>query len=288
MDTSNIAVTLGTLPGVKSFAEAFGVSREMGFSAFALFVGGKTHSGTTWDDLDDAAHAELSALRDTMARGAVHAPFTDLPLVSPNPGIEREAMRQITNAVRVAGVLRCEVVTVHAYQSKLMPVEESMPRLVAALRTLGDVAAASGVRIGVENVLNLPTPNEQVGLIDRVDHPAVRATLDTGHTNYWFQRDSLPLLPHNDGAAWYNARLMRIMDALGDRIIHVHLQDTALPEMTDQHLPLGMGMIDLAAVLARLHARNYTGLLELEQRFTSREQVAATRDRLLAAMPMPT
>ena len=285
MDASNIAVTLGTLPGAHSFAEAFGVSRELGFSAFALFVGGKTHSGTTWDDLDDAAHAELLTLRDTMARGAVHAPFTDLPLVSPNPGIEREAMRQITNAVRVAGILRCEVVTVHAAQSKAMPLEESMPRLVANLRTLGDVAAEVGTRIGVENILNLPTPDEQVGLIDRVDHPAVRATLDTGHTNYWFQRDGLPRLPLDDGAAWYNARLLRIMDALGDRIIHVHLQDTALPEMSDQHLPLGMGMIDFAAVLARLHARNYTGLLELEQRFTSREQVAASRERILTMLP---
>lgn len=223
-----------------------------------------TAPGFDWDSLDEGTREHLIVARRGFARAAIHAPVWDLPIVSCNPSVESEAMRQNLSTIRAAGALALEVVTVHAVPRGWVQEDAFMKRLVANLRVLGEEAERQGTRVGVENVHFPADPGEHADLLSRVDHPAVGATVDVGHVALWFLRDGIARLPEPDGADWFNDRLLRLIDSLGERIVHMHLQDIALPEMNDQHLPPGRGIIDFDAVIKRLGGWGYEGLLELE------------------------
>jgi sugar phosphate isomerase/epimerase len=250
--------------------------------------------GFFWGELEDADQEELIAARSTFARGAIHAPVADLPLVSSNPYVEREAMRQMHVSIAAAGVLDLEVVTVHPTRpnSNFLPKDQIIDRLVTNLRALGDKAQQHGTRIGVENLYYPATADEHARLLELIDHPAVGATIDTGHIHNWFQRDGVVQLPEHDGAVWFNARLLELIDRLGERIFHLHVDDIALPRMYDQHLPAGRGMIDFEAVVRHLRHWGFTGLLEPEHNFFGEPEQEASEARahmegVLAATATP-
>jgi len=155
------------------------------------------------------------------------------------------------------------VVTVHAVPRGRIPEPEFTERLVANLRALGDEARHAGVAIGVENVAYPADPDEHAGLLEAVDHPAVGATLDVGHVALWLKRDGIPAAAGPDGPARYNERLLALIDRLGRRIVNVHVHDVRAADLRD-HRAVGRGIIDVPAVIARLRALAYPGLLELE------------------------
>lgn len=268
MDEHSIAIATASLPGFE-LTDALGVARRLGFDAVCfLGAAGARHSGGLlpgffWDELDGPARARIRAAYAPFRRGLIHAPFHDLPLISTNPYVEREAVRQVAMAIDAAGALGLDVVTVHAAPAGRIPPEEFGARLKATLRLLGDSAAAAGCRIGIENVAYPCDPDEHADLLDAVDHPNVGATLDVGHVAMWFKRDGIFGLPGDSAAQLYNNRLLDLLDRLGDRIVNVHVHDVRADDLRD-HRAVGRGIVDFRAVIQRLRRYGYQGLLELE------------------------
>lgn len=289
MDARNIAVSVPRLSN-GSLADSIAQAKALGFSAITF--GGVPSADTSslsffWDDLDEERRAALLAVREQFERAVIHAPFVDLPLVSANTYIERESLRQILGSVRAAGALQLEVVTVHTgLRHDNIPTDEFMRRLVTNLRTLGDAAAEHGTMIGVENWRFPADPDEHDALLQAVDHPAVAATVDLGHIAYWYKRDGINRLADETAVAEYNARLLSLIDRLGERVIHVHAHDV-LPADISDHNPVGSGIIDFEAVVDKLEQIGFNGLLMLEVKDdgSSYESVVSnSRARLLQAM----
>jgi len=289
MDASNIAVSVSKLSD-NSLNDAVLRAQAIGFSAITF--GGTPRSDTSslsfsWDDLDEEGRATMLATREEFDRAVIHAPFVDVPLVSVNPYIERESLRQVLSAVHAAGALRLEAVTVHAgLRHDSIPEDEFMRRLVTVLRRLGDAAAEHGTTIGVENWRYPADPDEHDALLAVVDHPAVGATVDLGHIAYWYKRDGISSLAGKTAVDEYNARLLSLIERLGERIVHVHAHDVRQSDIDDHH-PVGDGIIDFDAAIGKLIEIGFDGLLLLELKVdlsNYEAAVSSSRDRLLQAM----
>ena len=278
MDRSHVALATACLPE-RTLTEAIDTARALGFQALGMTGGtGSRHSGGLlpgfyWDELDSDERATLVEQVATFKRGAIHAPFHDLPLISVNPYVEREAARQTLVAIEAAGALGLEVVTVHAVPAGRLPETEFWSRLVRTIRALGDAAEEAGTRIGIENVRFPSSPDEHVELLERVDHPRVGATLDLGHIAFWFNHDGVSGLPIPEAADLYNSRLLTQINRLGDRIFNVHTHDVRAADLRD-HRGVGRGIIRFDAVIERLEGLGYDGLLELELEEADAEEAA--------------
>ena len=198
-------------------------------------------------------------------------------MISTNKYVEQEAIRQITWSIQAASELNLEIVTVHAARPNRMPHDEVLSHAVSNLRVLGDEAEKHGVRIGLENVIYPSDPDEYVELLDAIDHPAVGATLDIGHIAFWLKRDGIAHLEGPTGAAFYNDCLARMIDQLGNRIIHLHIHDIRLPDIRD-HRAVGRGIIDFGMLIQRLRALGFNGMLEFE--LEEPDDVQASEDSL--------
>jgi sugar phosphate isomerase/epimerase len=183
-------------------------------------------------------------------------------------------------AIRAAGALSLELVTVHCVPAGRIPLDEYWGRLIPILRGLGEAAERAGTRIGIENTHFPTTPDEHVELLARVGHPRVGATVDLGHIAFWFKREGTAGLPGDEARQRYNERLLLLLDRLGDRVFHIHAHDVRAADLRD-HRTIGTGIVDLGAVVARLAERGYGGLFELELEEEQPEEAASiSRDRL--------
>jgi sugar phosphate isomerase/epimerase len=268
MNDMKIALAAVSLPN-RSLDDALAIAARQEYEAICIFgATNMRHSGGLlpgffWNELDNDERQKLKKSLSPFNAGAVHAPFQDLPLVSTNKYVEQEAIRQIVWSIQAASELNLEIVTVHASRPNRMPEAEVLSRAVNNLRILGDEAQKYGVRIGLENVIYPTDPDEYVELLDAIDHPAVGATLDTGHIAFWLKRDGITHLEGPTGAAFYNDCLARMIDQLGQRIIHLHVHDIRLPDVRD-HRAVGRGIIDFGMLVQRLRALEFEGMLEFE------------------------
>lgn len=270
MDITNLALPLTRWAAAANIERAvervhgLGVTATTFMGAPAPFISGEPALSGFWPDLDAATRAATLALRQRFARAVIHAPFRDVPLVSENPYIEREAHRQLHAAIEAAGALNLEIVTVHAAQPLAgLSQEEHRERIVAALQMLGDAAAQAGTRIGLENWRYPCEPDEHVRILEEVDHPAVGATLDVGHIVYWYQRDGILSLPDPTDQAEYHQRLYRFIDGLGPRIWHVHMHDVRAADLAD-HRGVGRGFLNIEGIIERLARQRFDGVILFE------------------------
>lgn len=100
-----------------------------------------------------------------------------------------------------------------------------------------------------------------VELLDR--YPAAEMTLDTSHA----------LLAGIDEAG--TAEFCRTN---ADRIAHLHLVDTRGGD--DEHLPVGMGIVDVATVFAGLADAGWAGTATLEVGTTDFDTIALAKDHV--------
>jgi sugar phosphate isomerase/epimerase len=289
MDARNVAASIRRLSD-ESLDDAVARAKALGISAITF--SGTPNSdpsslGFFWPDLTESERALLLEVRDQFERAVIHAPFVDTPFVSVNPYIERESLRQVLGSIEAAGALRLEVVTIHAgIPHYTIPDDEFIRRLVPILRRLGDAAAENGTTIGVENWRYPADPDQHSTLLDMVDHPAVCATVDLGHVAYWYKRDGINSLTGQTAHDEYNARLLSLIDRLGERIVHIHAHDVHPADIGD-HNPVGSGIIDYDAVIGRLERIGFDGLLLLEVKPNGEPYesvVVSSRDRLVQAM----
>ncbi|MCD4655046.1 sugar phosphate isomerase/epimerase [bacterium] len=91
--------------------------------------------------------------------------------------------------------------------------------------------ADMGVKIVMENIVD-DTPEFLRRVHDTVDHPNFKLCLDTGHVNVWSE-----------------SGMDEWLAGLGNRISHIHVHNN--DGLTDQHLGLDQGTLDLKTLMGR-------------------------------------
>jgi sugar phosphate isomerase/epimerase len=119
--------------------------------------------------------------------------------------------------------------------------------LVEGVRRTADYAAEQGVIVGFEPepgmfVDNLTGYDE---LISRVNHPAVKLTLDIGHV-------------HCQG----EGPIADVIRRYANQLVNVHLED--MRRGVHEHLMFGEGEIDFAPVFVALREVDYRGGVQVE------------------------
>lgn len=126
---------------------------------------------------------------------------------------------------------------------------EQWRKLVNVLRYLGDYAADRNVRIALETHGGLTRNGSfALKLLQAVDHPAVGLNYDTG--NIYYYNDGLD--PAED------------VKQVADRIVQVHLKDTAGGKGEWQFCALGEGRVNFPAIIPVLNAAGFHGPYSLE------------------------
>lgn len=173
----------------------------------------------------------------------VHLPYR-LDPGSPHEHVREGAIRELRAAVDAAVELGAEKGVFHAEtksHAAAWPATELREALYDTVRRVGDHARDRGFEACVEN---LKSPAFDAGdFPDLFGATEAAACLDTGHA----------FVTGQDAAA--QADLLR---AHGDRISHVHLNETR-QEDDDEHLPVGMGRIDFGAIAAALRDVDWSG-----------------------------
>ena len=125
--------------------------------------------------------------------------------------------------------------------------DSAMTRLVDGLHPVLDYAAELSVVIGFEPEpgMFIDTMAKYDQLVQRIDAPHFRLTLDVGHLH------CLGETPLADYIARYATRL-----------VNVHLED--MHRGVHEHLPFGEGEIDFVPVLRAFQQANYRGGLHVE------------------------
>ena len=116
-------------------------------------------------------------------------------------------------------------------------------------RFLGDYAEAHGVRLAFEIHEGMARSGAVARrLLDAIDHAAVGVNYDTGNAIFY-----------NDGVD-----PVTDLEAIVDRVIHVHLKDTSGGRAEWAFGPLGSGHVDLPGVIRVLKGRDFRGPYSLE------------------------
>ena len=185
------------------------------------------------DEFDKAQREELARvieLADLAVAG--HGPLWGIDLCCANPGIWKESIRQNIEAARLIHELGGDRLVVHSGRLAGNPPgvkDRLFSRAVEGLCMVRDEARRLGVTVFVENNgFNGSGWEESLEeFLDLVETAFVGVCLDTGHANI----------------TW---GLTRTIEALGNRIGHIHIDDN--DGISDQHLPAGEGTIDFGGI----------------------------------------
>lgn len=169
-------------------------------------------------------------------------------LVSPEIAERVVRSTQLITAFETAHALGAEVV--HCWSGAIetgTDPEQAWAWLIAEMQMLAGVAEDHGVTIGFE-----PEPGHLVAtladwerLTSGVSHPALQLTVDLGH------------IVCSEPQPW-PAALQRVVDD----VVHVQADDHV--PGAHHHLPLGEGVLPLAAMLAVLEGAEYSGQVAVE------------------------
>ena len=177
-------------------------------------------------------------LATTGLGASVHAPYGDLNIATLNDPIWRESIRQLCTCIEHAAPLT-DCVTIHP--GYISPIGKMMPQKVwelqkEALRQIGRCAAEHGVLACLENMISVKEflcrqPEELIGMTEGIE--GIGITFDFGHAN---TIGKVPEFLHYI-----------------DKADHIHIHDNH--GMSDEHLPLGDGMIQWDTVGKSISAR---------------------------------
>lgn len=171
---------------------------------------------------------ELKKLGERHGVGfTVHLPFVDLNPASLFEKSFRVALERIRDGLAFAEALGAKVAVLHTGQVParhpliLEAARERMDRALSSLLPLPVPVAVENLALDERDLIQ--GPEELKALLDR--HPEFGFCLDFSHAFV-------------EGG---EARVRAYLDLLGDRLIHLHLNDT--PGDIDRHLPVGAGRV---------------------------------------------
>lgn len=226
-----------TVEGGTDLEAACRVAAEAGFEHVELNAEGQFHRSRV------APEAVAETVDSHGLDVVVHLPYR-LDVGSPHEAAREGAIRELEAGLDHAAAMGAERAVYHA-TSTVRPVrwdpETVRPLVFAACERV----AAAGREQGVEAVAE----NVKGPFFDAGDFPALFEStaadgcLDTGHAAV---------------AGYDTAAQAELLRTPGDRIGHVHLNDTRLAD-DDEHLPVGLGSLDLEPVAAAMRATGWTG-----------------------------
>jgi len=224
----------------RNLREVIGQAYRHGFQVVEIWTDHIKRSGLAPAEL-------LQLLRDSGLAWTVHAAMRDLNLISGNEGIQRESLRQVEEAVRLAAAIGAGIITVHPGRksSRNDRKEDLWLRLVEVFRHLAQLAREEGLILCVENMEY--SPMELVVDLEDVE----RLFYEVGEPNFGVTLDLAHL--HRNPQAQEVVR-----KAPG--VANVHLSDAS---SDSTHLLLGKGELDYMAMLKPLRQR-YDGSVILE------------------------
>ena len=246
---------------------ALELASGLGFDAVELTLWGDAfHSvgalpGTWWRETGED---ERRILRETLAPFPFvdgHLPFVECPLVSANKFVQALGRELIFEALEALAALGGKVGVFHVGSCAARSPDDLWSRTVDACQALGDKAQQLGLRVAVET--GYPIGDAFPRLVQETDHPAVGACIDVGHLVSSVGRERRNT---DQGAAAYNDFLLGLVDQLGPKLWHFHIHDVRYDDWRD-HREAGTGILDYAALVARLRSHGFRGrfVFELEE-----------------------
>lgn len=216
---------------------------DLGFSGWEVVSEGR-------QQLNEKTLSEIrNVVETTNLVLTLHLPFSDLNLGSLNHPIWKETIRQMKKCLERASDF-VELAVVHP--GHLSPLGMQLPDMawqqsIEGLRAVCDFANEFGIKIGVENMVNMPhvfgkQPGEIVGMIESLERENAGLTLDVGHANT-------------------NGNVPEFLENLGG-VVHVHLHDNN--GKSDEHLALGKGNVKWKEVIGKF--KGYKGRFAIEAR----------------------
>jgi sugar phosphate isomerase/epimerase len=207
-------------------------------------------------------------------RLGIHGPFWGFKIDSQDPLIRRAVTKRLLQGLEVAEFLGATHMVIHSpfttwdHNNLDMTPENRADLVERVSATLGDVIARaeqSNCEIVIENIED-KDPKDRVRLAQALGSAKVRVSLDTGHANYAHHSTGAPPVDY-------------YVDAAGDMLAHVHLQDT--DGYADRHWAPGDGNIRWAAVFRALGRLNSKPRLILELRDHDRVRAGAAHLKAL-------
>lgn len=208
-----------------------------------------------------------------------HLPFQDISLFSSDRAAREAGLERLRGGLNGLAYLNGELAVMHVgWPEKGKRYRDIWTPMVDTLRMLGDYAAERKLRIGIET-MQPDSVREYVDLIGAVDHPAVGATIDTGHIR-GASDIGLPAdrRDTDEARARFDDVLNRLVSTLGNKVIHFHLSDVRRNDWVD-HKTIGSGAIDSRRLFETIRSIGYRGLfvLELEEP-NQREALQRSKD----------
>jgi sugar phosphate isomerase/epimerase len=198
-----------------------------------------------------------------------HLPYR-VDIGSPHEHVREGACRQLEAALETAAACGAETGVFHAtttVSAEGWGAETLREIIYESVRRVDAYASDAGVTGAVENVKR---PYFDAGdFPDLFDATDAAACLDTGHAH---------------AMGYDGADQAGLIEAHGDRIAHLHLNETRQPDR-DEHLPLGHGRVDFRSVARALVETGWSGTCTHEiysWDLDSRASSKAVFDELLA------
>lgn len=177
----------------------------------------------------------------------VHLPYR-LDVGSPHEHVREGALRHVEDAIDAAVELGAEKGVVHARTRAFEHAwdDDHLRDLqFDAVERLQDYGRERGLEVCVENLRTTGVRLEDFP--DLLSETDAAICLDTGHAH----------ATGHDGDAQ-----AALLDERGDRVSHVHLNDTRSTD--DEHLPVGLGRVDFGSIADTMRETEWSGTCTYE------------------------
>lgn len=180
-------------------------------------------------------------------RIGLHGPYVGFTIDSADPDVALIVQARMLKALEVCEALGASQMVIHSpittwdHGNQQFSAHDALIQIERARYTLGPVlkrAEDTGVGLVLENIEDVD-PAARVRMVDALNSPALKVSLDTGHAQYAHV---------TAGAPPVDTYIM----AAGKRLDHVHLQDS--DGFADRHWHPGDGPLNWHAIFAALHA----------------------------------
>jgi sugar phosphate isomerase/epimerase len=196
---------------------------------------------------DWAALAEQArgALDGHTGRRGIHGPFWGFKLDSQDPDVRGIVRKRLLQGLAVCEAVGADQMVIHSpfttwdynnLEATRGAREALFGRVHDTLRDAVTRARDIGCVLVIENIED-KNPRDRVELAASFDSPAVRVSIDTGHAHYAHGTTGAPPVDY-------------YVEAAGDMLAHVHLQDA--DGYADRHWLPGEGTVRWASVFAAL------------------------------------
>jgi hexulose-6-phosphate isomerase len=223
-----------------TWQKEFEIAKEIGYSAVEWIVEKPLEINAMM------SKSGIKEIKDVISKTEVRIDyvcadiFMQQPLVRMTQEIEeenKELLKNILLNAKEVGAMGVEIPFVDASSIKS---ESEKNELISCMQEAFELAEEIGMKISLETDLN-PTSFKE--LLDRINLNHVQANYDIGNSA------SLGFDPVEE------------IDAIGNRILNVHIKDRKLGSTT---VPLGTGDADIKLSLSRLSEINYLGGITMQ------------------------